>query len=446
MRADLDDTIVALASAFGPGCRAIVRLSGPAALPITQKVFRGREPIDCRVRRCYPGAIEVRDLLAPLPADLYYWPAPRTYTGQEIVELHTMGCPPLLDLALAELLNNGARAARPGEFTLRAFLAGKLDLTQAEAVLAVIDASDREDLRAALRQLAGGVQRPLAVLRDRLLNLLADLEAGLDFADEDLTFIQRDDVHRIMETALEQLSLLQNQLLDRGRSDQAFRVVLVGRPNAGKSSLFNALTTGTGALVSSVPGTTRDYLVRPLPGSPAPVDLVDTAGQAEAVAASPEGQAQRFAQEQTERADLLLLCLDAGQPSHPWERALASREGVPPVVCVATKCDLAAPAAGWLATSCVAHAGIEALRALIIRRAEESRAGSLALSLGRCGHHLAAAERYLREALRAAGPEESTEVIALDVRGALEELGEMTGAIYTEDLLDRIFNRFCIGK
>src|SRR5262245_6817909 len=191
MPLDIHDTIVALSSAPGGGGRAIVRLSGPAALAVVNQVFTGPDAVVPNERRRYAGTVRLPDLNAPLPADLYVWPGPRSYTGQDVVELHTLGSPPLVELLVERLLGGGARAAQPGEFTLRAFLAGKLDLTRAEAILGVIEAGDRDELKKSLKQLAGGLSRPLDGLREDLLDLLADLEAGLDFADEDIQFIDK---------------------------------------------------------------------------------------------------------------------------------------------------------------------------------------------------------------------------------------------------------------
>ncbi len=173
---NLEDTIIALASAAGPGLRAIVRLSGRQAPRIAAAVFPGftREPAG---RQLVLGQLVVPGVHAPLPADLLFFPGPRSYTGQDVVELHTLSSPPLVEALVAACLAAGARAAQPGEFTLRAFLAGKLDLTRAEAVLGVIEAGSRDELKHALAQLAGGVAEPLHVVRDDLLNLLADVEA-----------------------------------------------------------------------------------------------------------------------------------------------------------------------------------------------------------------------------------------------------------------------------
>src|SRR5205823_8090 len=185
-------------------------------------------------------SLRLPGIASPLPADLYLWPAPRTYTGQELVELHTLGAPPLVELLIGELLRAGARAAQPGEFTLRAFLAGKLDLPRAEAVLGVIEAGNRSELKQALTQLAGGVTRPLEGLREDLLNLLADVEAGLDFTEEDIRFVDQTEMLGRLTKGLAQVVLVRKQLDQRSVGAGVFRVVLAGRPNAGKSSLFNA--------------------------------------------------------------------------------------------------------------------------------------------------------------------------------------------------------------
>jgi tRNA modification GTPase len=443
MPLDLHDTIVALSSAPGPGARAVVRLSGPDAFRLASDVFVAAGPAAFNRRRLYPGDVRLAGVAAPLPADLYVFPAPHTYTGQHVAEFHTLGCPPLVELLIAVLLRGGARAARPGEFTLRAFLAGKLDLTRAEAVLGVIEAGSRDELKEALAQLAGGVARPLQELRADLLDLLADLEAGLDFAEEDIHFVTPEDLLRRLGKALALLTLLGKQLEQRTLGGRAFRAVLAGRPNAGKSSLFNALT-GAAALVSPEPGTTRDYLVRRIDLGGLPVELIDTAGLRDSAGAI-EDQAQALGREQARAADLVLLCVEAGrEPSADESARLGQAE--PPAVGIATKCDLVNPIFGEVATSAATGAGLDALRALIAGRAKAMARPALAPSVSRCRHHVAACLERLRQAHQTVlfgGPPELT---ALELRGALDELGEMVGAVYTDDLLDRIFSRFCIGK
>ncbi|HLW65248.1 MAG TPA: tRNA modification GTPase [Gemmataceae bacterium] len=444
MLADLNDTIIALASAAGPGARAIVRLSGPRALEIAVSLFTSPETIDSNQRRMHAGDIRLSGLASPLPGWLYHFPAPQTYTGQEMVELHTISSPPLVELLIAQLLQAGARAAQPGEFTLRAFLGGKRDLPRAEAVHAVISAGDRDDLTQALAQLAGGVTRPLEGLRDDLLNLLADVEAQLDFTEEGLEFVDINETLLRLTKGMAQLTSLQRQLDQRATSERPFRAVLIGEPNAGKSSLFNAL--GGTALVSPQPGTTRDYLVARVTMDGVAVELVDTAGWQEADDAIGQ-QAQSLSHLQSHDADLLLLCHEAGNtnsPLSPWGRGEGG-EGIT-VLHLATKCDLAEPAAGLHATSAITSQGLPELRSRIAEQAKSRRQPSLAPSLSRCRHHVATGLDHLRKAHSIVLFEEPPELLAVELRGALQQLGEMVGAIYTEDLLDRIFSRFCIGK
>ncbi len=441
MSLDLNDTIVALSSAPGPGSRAIVRLSGPDAFRCVAALLSDVVPVNRR--RLYATSVCLPGVLAPLPADVYIFPAPRSYTGQHMAELHTLGSPPLVELLIAELLRCGARAARPGEFTLRAFLAGKRDLTRAEAVLGVIEAGSRDELKEALAQLAGGITRPLQELRSDLLDLLADLEAGLDFAEEDVHFVSPDDLLRRLGKALALLTVLGRQLEQRSLAGRPFRIVLVGRANVGKTSLFNALTGGA-ALVSPQPGTTRDYLVCRLDLEGVAGELIDTAGWHEA-GSSIEEQGQALGREQAGGADLLLLCVEAGREPNAEERARLS-QAVPPAIGVATKCDLVPPLFGEVATSATTGAGLSELRSLITSRAKSQTQPALAPSLSRCRHHVAACLEHLREAHRLVLFNSGPELMALELRSGLDALGEMVGAVYTDDLLDRIFSRFCIGK
>ncbi len=278
---DPDDTIVALSSASGPALRAIVRLSGRQGLTIAAAVCH-RSSI---LAGCNPRPVLSRAALrrlpgfhASVPADLYAFVAPRTYTGQDVIEIHTISCPPILDVLIAQCLGAGARVAQPGEFTMRAFLSGKLDLTRAEAVLGVIDANGRDELKHALAQLAGGLANPLRELREDLLNLLADVEAGLDFTEEDIHFISTEALLKRLAKGLAYLTLLRKQIEQRSLGHRPCRVVLAGKPNAGKSSLFNALVGQAAALVSTEPGTTRDYLEKAIKLDGETFYLVDTAG------------------------------------------------------------------------------------------------------------------------------------------------------------------------
>jgi tRNA modification GTPase len=444
-----DDTIVALSSAPGPGVRAIVRVSGRDTAEVVGQVFHsdglsGHEGE--RSRRLIPGSVHLSGVHSPLPTDLYLFRGPHTYTGQDLAELHTVSSPPLVERLIADLLAAGARPAQPGEFTLRAFLAGKKDLPQAEAVLAVIESDTDADLQQSLKQLAGGVTQPLVALRSDLLNLLADLEAALDFVDEDIEFVSRRDTLLRLTAALAHLTNLNRQLESRTVSGRTPRIALVGEPNAGKSSLFNALTGRPAALVSDTPGTTRDFLSAQLDLNGVPAELIDTAGWQQA-ADTIEDQAQRLGREQTDRADLILWCVPATLP------AVGSPSGN--VVLVRTKVDLLPGALDSTAVptprvtclvSTVSPGGPEPLRALLVEMAANLSRSPLAPSQARCRAHVASAMTHLRAAYGHAVAGDPPELLALALRAALDRIGEMAGAVYTNDLLDRIFSRFCIGK
>jgi tRNA modification GTPase len=443
MTPDLNDTIVALSSAPGPGGRAIVRLSGPDALPVALSTFGAEAPVSATRRSVHTGRVTLPDINAPLPTDLYFWPGPRSYTGQNLVELHTLSSPPLVDLLIARLLSAGARAAAAGEFTMRAFLSGKLDLTRAEAVLGVLEARDRDDLTRALAQFAGGVAQPLAELRSDLLDLLADVEAGLDFGEEDIQFVSTEQLLTRIGKGLALLTNLNRRFEQRAVSGRPFRAALVGRPNAGKSSLFNALS-GASALVSHEPGTTRDYLARRLELGAVSVELIDTAGWQPA-SGTIEEQAQSLGRGAAGEADLLLVCLECGRTPDAEEAALLAHRG-PEAVAVATKSDLGNLSSEHTPVSAVTGQGLDSLRAMLARRAEARSRPALAPSLSRCRHHVEAALGHLRRAHSLALFQEPVELLALELRGALDQVGEMSGAVYTDELLDRIFSRFCIGK
>jgi tRNA modification GTPase len=435
----LDDTIVALASSPGPGARAVVRLSGPDSYGIVSTLF---EPMPAG-RALAHGHLRLPGVHSPLPAMVLSMPGPQSYTGQDIVEIHTISSPPLVDLLIGTLLDAGARAAGPGEFTMRAFLAGKKDLTQAEAVLAIIEAETDDELTRALTQLAGGVTQPLHGLRDDLLNLLADLEAGLDFTEEDIHFADKKDVLLRLGKGMAQLTNLRKQLDDRTVSDRSFRVVLVGEPNAGKSSLFNALAGVPAAIVSPTPGTTRDYVTRSVTLQGTNIELVDTAGWQTATNTIEE-QAQRLGRAQAHDADLVLQCVDAAI----WqtETRIQTDDTAKSTLTILTKIDVVAVECAHHSTSAKTGHGIAELRRLIAGRAKDARQAPLAPSLSRCRHHVEKGLVHLRAAHHAVLFDDPAEMVALELRLALDQIGEMVGAVYTDDLLDRIFSRFCIGK
>ncbi len=429
---DLEDTIVALASQPG-GWRGVMRLSGPHL----RQLLAHLTPFENPLRGIISTSFKLDDFFSPVPVDIYWMPAPHSYTGQDCAEIHTTGSEPILESLIAKFLSLGARAAGPGEFTMRAFLAGKKDLTQSEAVQAVVSATNDSDMISALQQLSGGISHPLQDLRSDLLNLLADIEAGLDFSTEDIEFVPQRDVLLRLSSALAHLKNLQRQLGQRSLSGQVFRVALVGLPNAGKSSLFNALIGQSQAIVSDVAGTTRDYLSHTLTKGELSFEIIDTAGM-QTSENTIEEQAQLLREKQQREVNLLLLCVELGSTSPtPPER---------PSLTVHTKADNLTTQHEGIATSAKTRHGIDELRDRLFAEAEKHQRSSLAPSLSRCQHHIDKAIDHLRQAHNVALFEDAAEILALEIRLALQELGEMVGAIYTNDLLDRIFTRFCIGK
>lgn len=453
----LDDTIAALASAAGPGGRGIIRCSGPDVVSLFEQRFRPRDEEawrSCTIASRHPGVWEVQATNRQLPVDIYLWPNRRSYTGQRQAELHTIGSPPLLEAILGDLFAAGARPAQAGEFTLRAFLAGRVDLMQAEAVLGVIDAADPLELKTALTQLAGGISHRLTELRTEFIDLLADLEAGLDFTEEGLEFVSRAVLVERIVSAGEELQRLLDRANDRTRHTVRQRVVIAGRPNAGKSTLFNALLGRSAALVSPIAGTTRDYLTAEVDWQGIPLELVDTAGWEE-TADEILKVALELRSAQLEQADLILQCVaadDVEELSSLRERSIPS--GRSDFIHVITKSDQAADLDRELYdnavfVSALTRTGLDSLtdRVVDVLRSERSgEADILGSTAARCRDSLERAIVALTRAAALAEQGGGDEFLATDVREALEELGRITGAVYTDDLLDRIFSKFCIGK
>jgi len=484
-----DETIVAIASPPGGAARGIVRLSGPGVLECVAGLFRAglpenpsldreeAEPLTTDIRTvnhptAVAGCLRIAGLHSPLPAELYFWPDARSYTGQPVAELHTLGSPPLLSEVVRAACGFGARLAEPGEFTLRAFLAGRIDLTQAEAVLGVIEATDPRRLDAALEQLAGGLARPLTHLRTALLELLCHLEAGLDFPEEDVSFVTSERIAAQLADARRETAQLRQQLQSRHRAGEHVRVVLVGRPNAGKSSLFNSLTKGTGAIVSHHPGTTRDYLVAELDLDGVRFELIDTAGIVEdiggprhpaTISTNETGDsflhqaAEEIARRKSAAADIRIHCLDAtelraseiGRPGHS---EAAARNGQGHDLLVLTKVDLIAPSDAQLlglSVSVVTGQGFDALRSLLrdaVLQSQSPPERAVASTAARCWESLHRAAESLARAVDLAGAGAGDELLAVEIRLALEAIGRVAGAVSTDDVLGEIFGRFCIGK
>ncbi|REJ87353.1 MAG: GTP-binding protein [Planctomycetota bacterium] len=457
MEALLHETIAAAASATGSGLRAVIRVSGPETKALLDDAFEPDRPEEwraCRSALRHSGSIRLPETPTPLPVHVLLWPNARSYTGQPAAEVHMVGSPPLVEAVLERLYLAGARPAQAGEFTLRAFLAGRIDLLQAEAVLGVIDAPDDAWLRTALAQLAGGVSGKLAEIHEQLLIDLADLEAGLDFVDEDIDFVSRTEFAARLAAAADFLARLLEQASGRWHAHAAPSVVIAGLPNAGKSTLFNLLIEDHAAIVTEYAGTTRDYLRAPCKVGRLAIELVDTAGR-EPIRNELHQAAQGASENALLSADLILWCTpsDASQSSRAEdERFFAMlREKRANCLRVATKADLAQDPdqSSFIAVSARNGTGIDALRTAIADRLLAAPAAGqelLGSTAARCRDSLRKALEAVERARALASQGAGDELIALEIREALEQTGRIAGRVYTDDLLDRIFSRFCIGK
>jgi len=448
------DTIAALATPPGVSALAVVRLSGGEAVDVAGRVFRGRRVLGELPPRtlAYGHALDADG--APIDeVTAVVLRAPATATGEDVVELTCHGGTRSAPRLLSALFAAGARAARAGEFTERAFLHGRIDLAQAEAVADVIHAETDLAHRLAARQIEGALSRGLSAVAESLRDALAEIEARVDFA-EDVDGVA---VPAAVADALSQAEAALERLLagaDLGRrAREGARVVLAGRPNAGKSSLFNALLGEDRALVTAEPGTTRDALAERVDLEGMPVRLLDTAGlrAAEAIEALGVERARR----ELDAADLVLWVVDGSRPETDEDRlAFAPLAGRPHVV-ARNKADLPLPPGslepeGAVRVSALTGEGLPALRSALAAALRGGRpAGAAAEALVTNGRHIEAL-RHAREAIAAArkGARDGApgELVAGDVRAALEALGEVTGEAVAPDLLERIFARFCIGK
>ncbi|GAB4431969.1 MAG: tRNA uridine-5-carboxymethylaminomethyl(34) synthesis GTPase MnmE [Anaerolineae bacterium] len=455
----LDDTIAAIATSIGQSGVGIVKLSGPEAYPIAHRLFRsavGRT--NFQPYRLHYGQIVEPDSGATVDEALVvYMPKPRSYTRQDVVEIQAHGGLVPLRRIFQLTLSLGARPAEAGEMTLRAFLNGRLDLAQAEAVLDVIEAKTEAALRVANEQLSGSLSAQVADVRRALLDTLAFLEASIDFVEDEIPF--QDVVGPLREVGAQLEKLLHSA--DQGLIyRQGVRAAIVGRPNVGKSSLLNALLRGDRAIVTAIPGTTRDTLEETANIGGIPVVLVDTAG----IRAETADEVERIGVERSRaalaRADIALMVVDGSQRLEIGDWEIEGLVGQKPALLVVNKNDLPAaqqveppadflPAAHRVRMSALTNEGIETLEAAIV---ELVTGGSVTLAdtpLVSNPRHKALLQRALSHTQAAITAQQdglSPDLVSIDVRAAVDALGEITGETATEDLLDTIFSKFCIGK
>jgi tRNA modification GTPase len=459
-RESSNDTITAVSTPPGRGGIGIVRLSGPLAATIAAQLVRLRQPLE-------HGRARLADVLdedSGSDADrideavVTFFGAPHSYTAEDLVEIAAHGSPVVLELLLCRALKLGARLAEPGEFTQRAFLAGKLDLTQAEAVRDLIEAQTLTQARQAASQMGGALSRRVGPVKQSLVELVALLEAGIDFAEDDVELTTQSEIASRIGALTPPLAALEATFA-RGRIvHDGLTLAIVGRPNVGKSSLFNRLVERERAIVTATPGTTRDTVTERISLEGIPLELVDTAGLREGLRENLEEAEQlgiRRSREALADAALVVIVLDATEPLNDEERQLlAAVEGRPALVAV-NKCDLMKadrplPDCGGLpalATSALTGEGIPALRERILELATGGAAAEPGMLTSlRHQQAIAVALAALADAAQANAASIPHEMILLDLYRALWALDSLTGQTTPDDILSLIFSTFCIGK
>jgi tRNA modification GTPase len=475
MHGGLDDTICAIATPVGEGGIGIVRLSGPQALVVASHVVRLRSGLSlsslpshtlhladlvlsASEHRNEAKAIHTRSPLSGLldEALVVYMKAPRSFTAEDVVEIQSHGGALVLGMVCKVCMESGARMAEPGEFTKRAFLNGRLDLSQAEAVLDTIRATSITGLHVAQRQLRGDLACEVEQARTALLTLLAHVEAGIDFTGEDISFLQRDELLRIVREAWAMVQKLEATAVEGRILREGARVVILGRPNVGKSSLLNRLLREERAIVTAIPGTTRDVIEESIDLGGVTIRLVDTAGVRDTDDLVEQEGIKRARAAQDE-ADLLLIVMDGSEPLGSDDRALLSAVKDRKHMVVLNKADLTHivetdavfDGRRTYPVSATTGLGIEALKAAL--RAQLVSGGfeateSVTVTNARHLDALRRAGESLGLALESVRCGMAEELVSLDVRAAADALGEITGAITTDEILGRIFSEFCIGK
>lgn len=446
-----NDTIAAIATAPGRGGVGVIRVSGSDLLPFAF-ALTGKTPKPRYATLTHFHAVDGSSIDSGL---LLFFPGPNSFTGEDVLELQGHGGPVVMQMLLARCLDLGARLAEPGEFSRRAFLNGKMDLTQAEAVADLIDAATASAARSAIRSLQGEFSRAIGELKDELIHLRMLVEATLDFPEEDIDFLKAADAFGRLDRLQAKLAVIfdragQGKLLQSG-----LHVVLAGQPNVGKSSLLNCLAGDELAIVTPIAGTTRDALRSSIQIEGIPLHIIDTAGLRDTDDAVEKIGIERSWQE-IEKADLILLLVDARSGIGAAEREILARlpERLQRIT-VHNKIDLAGGephrqenADGVIiALSAKARLGIELLRQELLRVAGWHQSEDVFIARERHLRALALARQHVDSAQAVVNsPWPALELFAEELRLAQQALGEITGEFTADDLLGVIFSRFCIGK
>lgn len=452
----ITDTIAAIATATGRGGVGIVRVSGPKATLVAEQLLKLKlQPRHAHYCDFSSSSGDVLDQGIAL-----FFPGPNSFTGEDVLELQGHGGPVILDLLLREITQLGIRLARPGEFSERAFLNDKLDLAQAEAIADLIDATSEQAARNALHSLQGAFSKRIHELVEALIHLRIYVEASIDFPEEEIDFLSNGKVARDLDGIIERLQQVFKEARQGVLVRDGMRVVIAGRPNAGKSSLLNALSGRDSAIVTSIEGTTRDVLREHIHIDGMPLHIIDTAGLRESPDEVEQIGIQRAWQE-IQQADRVLLLIDSRQnqltdPREIWPEFVDKLQDQSKITLVRNKIDLSEESAGlitspsgdlYIGISAATGAGIDELKQHLKTIMGFSESGEGGFTARR--RHLDALERaqsFLDSGKAQLQGYAAGELLAEDLRHAQNALSEITGEFTPDDLLGRIFSSFCIGK
>jgi tRNA modification GTPase len=450
-----EETIVALATPNGVGAIGVIRLSGPDAIMIANSVFKGKDLTKQESHTIHFGQIADADLLLDeVLVSLFV--APRSYTRENVVEISCHASNYIIESIIKLLIKKGARSAKPGEFTLRAFLNGQLDLSQAEAVADLIAANSKTSQQVAMQQLRGGFSNQLQALREQLVNFASLVELELDFSEEDVEFANREQLKQLIHNIVRIVGKLIKSFELGNVIKNGVNTVIAGRPNAGKSTLLNALLNEERAIVSHIPGTTRDTIEEVLNINGVNFRLIDTAGIREATDTIEQIGVQRT-MEKISQSALLIYVFDAAEiSSEELNNDIESlqRPGVTMMV-VANKADLLseeqlslANTQGAIIISARQRQHIDELKHKIYSSAIKHQLSGDETLVTNVRHleALQKTESALIRLLEGIDSQVTSDFLAMDIKQALHYLGEITGTVTTDDLLDNIFSKFCIGK
>jgi len=450
----LDDTIVAIATPPGRGGLGVVRLSGPEAISISAPMLRLKTKLEAG-RALFGELIEPEAGTRVDEVVVTYFQKPHSYTADDVIEISAHGSPVVLRHIVEMALARGARLAEPGEFTMRSFLNGRIDLAQAEAVRDLIDAQTLYQAQVAAQQLGGALSRTLQPAKKKLVELVALLEAGIDFADDDVPVLPALTIHTHIAEIRAPLEKLAASFAYGKIVHEGLTLTIVGRPNVGKSSLFNRLVERERAIVTATPGTTRDLVSEAVAIGGIPLRLVDTAGIRDSDDEA-ETLGIRKSREALAEADMVLVVLDAAQPLAAEDRELITQTVGRKAIIVANKTDIAAGLpliekiqAPMIRTSALTGDGVSALREEILRQIQGVSAPQTETAFLTNLRHQRLVEQSLQSlsaAVAAVDGHVPHEMVLLDLYAALRALDEITGATTTDDILNLIFGTFCIGK